>query len=146
MISGKQKIKKDDWKTPDWLFKKLNNRFVFTVDAASTEENKKTYTRMLDGLVCSWRDQRVFCNPPFSTKSQWMKKAHDEVLNGGCHLCVMLLPNCIDTIAFNEYVHGKFYWEHLPHRVSFLDDNGTPIKGNPSGTIIVYFWKKICKE
>jgi len=144
-INGKQKSKKDDWQTPGWLFSQLNSRFGFHVDAAAISQNTKLVRFFDDGLSSSWAELRIFCNPPFSNKATWMEKAYDEVLHGGCPLCVMILPNCIDTVAFNQYVHGTFHWEHLPYRVSFLDDSGKPVSGNPSGTIIVYFWKRIKK-
>ena len=148
VINGKQKIRKDDWQTPDWLFNALNARFAFTIDAACILSNCKVAGSLIysDGLFSDWGGQRVFCNPPFSQKALWIKKAHDEVLLKDCPLCVMILPVCLDTIVFNEYIAGKFHWEHIPHRVSFIGDDGRPQQGNPAGTIIVYFWKKIRKE
>ncbi len=143
MVNGKQKIKKDDWRTPDWLFRSLNNRFRFTVDSAATSKNNKLQYFFNDGLSNSWKHHMVFCNPPFSDKSKWIEKAHYEVLNNECYGCIMILPNCIDTKCFNKYVHRTFSWEHLPHRVSFLDNDNKPVAGNPSGTIIVYFWEQL---
>jgi hypothetical protein len=157
MINGKQKIKTDEWKTPGWLFNQLNARFNFTIDAAAHHWACKVYQEKIingkvvnwpnffaDGLEASWKNHRVWCNPPFSDKKTWIKKAHDEVLSD-CPLCVMPLPNCIDTIYFNKYIDKKFHWEHLPYRVSFLDENNKPISGNPSGTILVYYWDKIVR-
>ena len=145
MISGKQKIKKDDWRTPDWLFSQLHARFNFTVDAAADPLNDKIDRFFADGLREDWNKERVFCNPPFSQKKDWIVKAYKEVSIKKCPLCVMILPNCIDTQSFNHYIHKNFHWEHLPSRVSFWDENNKPISGNPSGTIIVYFWKEIIK-
>jgi hypothetical protein len=108
--------------------------------------NKKCQCRFSDGLRDRWLDYRVFCNPPFSEKNKWIEKAAYEVEEGDCPLCVMILPNCIDTKIFNEKIHGRYYWEHLPFRISFLDENNKPINGNPSGSIIVYFWKNIVRE
>jgi len=158
VIHGKQKIKTDEWRTPGWLFDKLNARFNFTVDAAAHHWACKVYQQknlngqsvlrpnfFADGLSESWANQRVWCNPPFSQKKLWIKKAHDEALDN-CPVCIMPLPNCIDTIYFNKYIHGVFHWEHLPHRVSFWDEQNKPMSGNPSGTILVYFWKRIRKD
>lgn len=142
-MTHKQPIKSDEWRTPPDLFKQLNVRFYFTMDAAATSKNSTTFLYLKDGLSDTWSNERIFCNPPFSQKAEWIKKMHDEVIHCDCPLCVMILPNCIDTKAFNKYIHGTFHWEHLPYRVSFLDENGNKVNGNPSGTIIVYAWKKI---
>jgi len=74
-----------------------------------------------------------------------MAKAHDEVLSGNCSLCVMILPIlAMDTIAWHKYVEGKFHYEVLAGRISFIDpETGKPKSGNNSGTVIVYFKQKI---
>ena len=93
---------------------------------------------MLGGVRC-------FCNPPFSQKADFIKKAHDEVLNGNCPICVMVLPlNSMDTKAFHQYIQNKFIYEVLEGRISFIDPaTNKPKSGNNSGTVIVYFKKKI---
>jgi site-specific DNA-methyltransferase (adenine-specific) len=151
MINGKQKIKKDDWGTPNYLYDQLNARFNFTLDVACTTNNCKSpyglyYDKGIDGLKESWCGERVFCNPPFSEKDKWIRKACKEITQGDCPLVVMILPNCIDTRAFNDCIYNQFKWEHLPYRVSFLDEEGKAVPGNPSGTIIVYFWKNIKRK
>lgn len=40
-MTFKSKIKSDEWQTPFWLFRQLNDRFVFSMDAACTEHNTK---------------------------------------------------------------------------------------------------------
>jgi len=149
----KAKGKSDNWRTPQWLFDRLNAMFNFTIDAACSEDNCKVFVepnhgtrwtqRYENGLDGRWIYERVFCNPPFSKKAAWIEKMHDEVINRGCPLCVMILPMCLDTKVFNKYINGVFHWEHLPYRVSFLDENNKPVNGNPSGTIVVYAWKQI---
>jgi len=134
----------DNMQTPDFLFKDLNKKFNFTVDGAAIKSNKKCLKHFNDGLASSWSGHRVFCNPPFSQKEVWLKKAHDEVLEGNCPLCVMILPsNSTDTKGWHKYVFGKFHYEILEGRVSFIDpETGQPKKGNNSGTALVYFWRK----
>ena len=143
MIHGKQPIKSDLYRTPQWLFNQLNAQFAFTVDAAATKEDSKCDVYFNDGLNSSWDSHRVFCNPPFSQKAAWMDKASYEVHLNNCPVCVMILPMCLDTKAFNEFIDRKFYWRHLPYRISFLDEDDQPVKGNVSGTIIVYMLKEI---
>lgn len=146
-MTFKTKGGSDEYRTPQWLFDQLNARFNFDIDVACTDKNRKNtkykWQDHSDGLTTSWGDYRIFCNPPFSNKAAWMRKMNYEVRKGSCPLCVMILPMCLDTKAFNKYIDGIFHWEHLPYRVSFLDENNKPVKGNPSGTIIIYAWKKI---
>lgn len=143
---------KDNWETPYWLFDQLNSRFNFTVDVAAIENNCKVFSCLNpifynDGLKESWKNERVFCNPPFSQKDLWIKKAYEETINGECPLCIMILPSSVENKVYHEYIFNKnIYWEPLQGRVSFIDPRTKkPKLGNTHGTIIVYFWKKLRK-
>lgn len=49
--------KSDDWATPQKLFDELNEKYQFTLDPCSSEENHKCskyYTIKDDGLTKSW--------------------------------------------------------------------------------------------
>lgn len=149
----------DDFQTPKHIFKQLNDIFNFTMDVACTKENCLVIEKLttcslyrgmyhdkgIDGLKESWEDERCFCNPPFSNKAKWIEKAYNEVVGGGCPVCVMVLPsNCLDSKAWHKFIEGKFYYEILQGRVSFIDpETQKPKSGNNSGTVIVYFKKKI---
>lgn len=142
----------DMFQTPDNLFKQLNDIYTFTVDSACCSYNCKLsygfyFDKDKDGLKENWSGHRVFCNPPFSNKADWIKKAHDEVLNNNCNICVMVLPtNCLDSIAWHTYIEGKFTYEILRGRVSFINpESGKPQTGNNAGTVIIYFKKKIVR-
>lgn len=140
---GKGK-RNDSFETPIWLFNKLNARFNFTIDAASTEENKKCAQRLNDGLKDKWSG-RVFCNPPFSQKKDWMQKAHLSIESGDCDLCVMLLPtNSMSSTFWNDFVFGKYFYEIVNTRVFYIDpETKQERRESDSGTTIVYFMKKI---
>lgn len=142
----------DMFQTPNGIFKQLNDIFTFTKDAACCTYNCKAengfyYDKGFNGLVEDWKGERIFCNPPFSKKAEWIKKAHDEVLNNDCHICVMILPtNCLDSMAWHEYIEGKFDYEILKGRVSFINpETGKPQSGNNAGTVIVYFKKRVIR-
>lgn len=78
--------------TPE-LFNPLNERFHFTIDVAAVESNAKCerfYTPTEDGLIQSWTNERVWCNPPYSSVAAWIDKAWRE--SDGSELIVMLLP------------------------------------------------------
>lgn len=48
--------------------------------------------------------------------------------------------------ANNEYREFGTFDEAKKWLADAWEDDGKPQSGNPSGTIIVYFWKKIRKE
>jgi hypothetical protein len=99
------------------------------------------FDKGMDGLNCHWLN-RAWCNPPFSEKEKWIKKAHEEVSSGRCPVCVMILPlNSISRKEFHDYVEPYYKYDILKGRVSFLN-NGVPINGNNTGTAVVYFMRK----
>lgn len=80
----------------------------FTLDVCATPQNAKCRrfyaldgfhdadvdaapfpTASLDGLTGSWRDERCWCNPPFSTIGDWVEKAWRAA---DAELVVMLVP------------------------------------------------------
>lgn len=83
----------DDRAMDPVVFAGLNERFHFTVDAASSHENAlldRHWTLAEDGLKQSWRGERVWCNPPYSNIEPWVEKAWREIV--WAELAVMLLP------------------------------------------------------
>lgn len=141
----------DCFNTPEHVFKQLNNVFSFELDAACDSTNVKCekgfrFDMNECGLSSSWGSNRVFCNPPFSQKDKWIQKAITEVEQGECPLCVMVLPlNCMSAEAFYTNVIGKGYlYEILKGRIQFIDNQTKEtMSGNNTGTVIVYFKKKI---
>lgn len=142
----------DNFRTPLHIFTQLNDIFNFTCDAACTKENCKCFygfyfDKGIDALKQSWGDERIFCNPPFSKKAEFIEKAYNEVINGNCPICVMILPsNCQDSKAFQKYIKKNFFYETIQGRISFINpETNQPMKGNNSGTTIVYFKKDITR-
>lgn len=103
---------RDCYNTPEHVFRQLDEVFSFTLDAACDSTNVKCPAGFMldfgqDGLAESWAGHRVFCNPPFSTKADWIDKAVREVEEGGCHVVAMILPlNCMSAGAFHQKVIG----------------------------------------
>ena len=58
-----------DWQTPAWLFDKLNTRFRFDLDGASSRRNAlcPNYLTLEDDALTmrAWPGSRVFVNPPY---------------------------------------------------------------------------------
>ena len=134
----------DCFETPDYIFKQLDNIFNFQIDAACTILNKKCEICFTDALQTDWLG-RTFCNPPFSKKAEFIKYADLQVQKGICPICVMILPlNCMDTKIWHEVIEGRYHYEILKGRIAFIDpETKKPKKGNNSGTVIVYFKKRI---
>ena len=136
----------DEFQTPDYIFNQLDNIFNFQIDLACNIFNKKCDISFIDSLASNtfWSG-RCFCNPPFSKKAEFIKKADEQVQNGFCPICVMILPlNSMDTKVWHEIIEGRYHYEILKGRISFIDPKTKqPKKGNNSGTVIVYFKKRI---
>ena len=94
------------WATPSEWFKYLDLEFGFTLDPCCHHETakcEKHYTPAEDGLAQSWKDERVFMNPPYGREiGVWMKKAHDEARDNGA-LVVCFVPARVDTNWWHHF-------------------------------------------
>ena len=83
------------WTTPPHWFDYLNLEFGFTLDPcaeSSTAKCRRYYTPEENGLLQSWKDERVFVNPPYGRAiSLWMQKSYEEARDNGA-LVVCLVP------------------------------------------------------
>lgn len=127
---------KMDWGTPQDLFNKLNQKYNFTVDVASNDQNykvKKHYTKKENGLKQNWSGERVWCNPPYGREiGKWLEKAY----NTKC-LAVFLIPARTDTKWFHDFVYKKpnVTYEFIRGRLKF--EGGKTSAPFPS-MIVVY--------
>lgn len=144
MIMNQKGRGNDNFQTPDYIYEQLNNIFHFTLDVAATDKDTKCEFYLPDALIYDWGDNRCFCNPPFSKKIEFIKRAVEQV-HKNTPIVVMILPlNCMDTKVWHEYIEGKYHYEILKGRISFINPiTKLPRKGNNSGTVIVYFRKRI---
>lgn len=119
--------KVDDRATTLEVFAPLHERFSFTVDVAASARNRKLeryYTIEDNGLLQSWAEERVWCNPPYSDIAPWVRKAWLEP----DALVVMLLPaNRTEQGWWQEYVEphrdkkgSRLSCEFLPGRLRFV--------------------------
>jgi len=111
----------DLWETPDYIFNPLNEKYKFTLDPCCTYESRKCpryYTPEVDGLSQSWKDERVWVNPPYSRGNidLWVKKCLEEGENA---FIVALLPVSTSSKWFHKYVWNKCRIEFLNKRVKF---------------------------
>jgi len=69
---------KQDWGTPQKFFNCLDSEFHFTLDPCASEWNakcKRYYTYDQNGLIQSWDNEVIFCNPPYNEVGKWIEKA-----------------------------------------------------------------------
>ena len=111
----------DDRALPPDDFAKLHKRFRFTIDVAASKENAKLlryFTVKDDGLSQSWAQERVYCNPPYSSIARWVDKAWSEQ---GAKLIVMLLPaNRTEQAWWQESIEPYRDRPEMPLKVEFL--------------------------
>lgn len=127
----------EEWATPQDLFDRLNEKYSFNLDAASTDENAKCerhFTKEQDGLSKNWGGCRVWLNPPYGrTIGAWIRKAYEEAQKPDTLVC-MLLPARTDTAWFHDYcVKGEI--EFLRGRLKF----GGSKNSAPFPSMIVVF-------
>ena len=129
--------KTDQWSTPTDFFKTLNDEFDFTLDPCADELNhkcEKYYTKEQNGLIQSWKGERVFCNPPYgSTLKDWVKKCAES----DAELVVMLIPARTDTKYFHEYIYNKSEIRFIKGRLKF----GNSKNSAPFPSMLVIFRK-----
>lgn len=130
-----------EWETPPDLFKKLDEEFHFTVDAASTDGNAlcaKHWTKETDGLKQDWSGETVWCNPPYGRETvKWVRKAEEEAAKGAT--VVMLIPCRPDVSYFHDYILGKTEVRFLRGRLHFRQ-GGVPSHRSPFPSMLV-IWR-----
>ena len=136
--------KSDEWATPGWLFDKLNVIHDFTLDPASDGTNNKCvkhYTIKENGLVQSWKDERVFINPPYSKVYDWVRKGHDEAKTNDV-TSILLVPARMDTRWFHEYCMDKEVCKSLTFikgRLKFGDSKNSA----PFPSMLIHFGERL---
>lgn len=132
--------KSDDWYTPIDLFNSLNEEFNFTLDPCASDLNHKCnkyYTINDNGLLFSWEDEVVFCNPPYSDIKRWCEKCCYEYLSNNITI-VLLIPARTDTQYFHEYILPYCELRFIKGRLKF----GGSKNSAPFPSILCIYKKK----
>lgn len=115
--------KKMDWETPQDFFDRMNGEFHFTLDAASSHENKKCeryFTEEENGLEQDWQGETVWVNPPYGKElPKWVEKCYMEGQKKNTTV-VMLIPSRTDTKYFHNFIYGKAEIRFLKGRLKFV--------------------------
>ena len=129
--------KTEEWETPQEFFNILDREFNFTLDPSCTIESakcKKFYTKVENGLIQSWKNERVFCNPPYGRSiALWIEKMASKEAD----IAVGLLPARTDTRWFHDFIYGKAEVRFIRGRLKF---GGS--KHNAPFPSMVAIWRK----
>ena len=102
------------WGTPIEFFNKLNKEFNFTLDPCCEKHTAKCvkyYTEKENGLMQSWENEIVFCNPPYGKDLPiWIEKCCIEASKPNTKV-VMLIPARTDTIYFHKFLYDQTTWK-----------------------------------
>ena len=121
---------KDEWLTPLELVKSLGH---FDLDPCGSEGwDTGGYIMTSNGLETKWSG-RVWLNPPFSKKKDWLKKM-SEHKNG-----IALVPNSTETGWFHHYCWNQHGILFLKKRTSFYHKNGEKAGSPTFGTCLVAY-------
>lgn len=116
----------DHWSTPSQIYLSLNDEFNFTFDPCPLFSSDS-------GLNISWNG-RVFCNPPYSKISQFLKKGLFHLSTSDVELLVYLVPARTDTAWFHDFVYQKSEIRFIRGRLKFgFSKNNAPF---PSMVVI----------
>lgn len=132
----------DEYATPKSFLRPLADAVGgFDLDPASGAEidphAKHVYTKEDDGLQQDWFGA-VFCNPPFSEKEQWLKKAIQETNDGNAEIVVMVLPVDTSTRWFHNLVTQSVAMCFVgPGRQDFDRRSDAEANGNPSFAVMI---------
>ena len=114
-------------RTPDGLFRLLDDEFHFTLDAAASALNAKCsryFTRDDDGLGQDWGCERVWLNPPFGRGlREWLRKAWEASRGGAVVVC--LVPSATDMGWWHDYVMLADEVRFIRGRIAFLAEDGS---------------------
>ena len=122
LFKGRTDCSRDDWETPPYFFRLLDDEFHFTLDPAASDQNHKCpkyYTIQDDGLAKSWAGETAFVNPPFCDKKAWIKKCYKEALNPITKV-VLIMPVSSDIPEWHCYVMEADEIRFCLGRVNFV--------------------------
>ena len=125
--------KKQQWTTPEKLWRPLNDEFHFITDLAADKDNSKCpsfFDAETDGLRQEWKGV-CWLNPPYgdqkSKLSHWIKKAYLSAAVGGATV-VMLIPARTNTKWWRDFCMKAAEVRFICGRPKFGDaDHGLPL-------------------
>jgi hypothetical protein len=114
--------KRDDWQTPQWLFDKLNEQYIFYFDCCASSENKKCmdwhddFLKVGDEEAGFIENDMCWMNPPFSKAKQMFQHFFDVVPHG---VAIYRCDN-LETSIWQDIILKYATWVFIPKgRISY---------------------------
>lgn len=132
-FAGKFVSSRQDWPTPDGMWRSLDDEFHFTIDLAADHSNAKTpkfFSSEENALTQDWLGVG-WLNPPYggtaSNKLQaWVQKAAEESARHGSTV-VMLIPARTNTVWWHRFCMTAAEVRFICGRPKFGDaEHGLP--------------------
>ena len=141
--AGIQFSTKDEWFTPKEIVDKFG---PFDYDPATNVELAQKFgipnydTIETNGLTTDWTcHKKIWCNPPFTKKFDFLKKA----VESGKHVFFLLPIETLTTKKFHEIVKVP-YIVHVPNgRIKFTDVTGGGGSSPAFGSVVLEFGKDV---
>ena len=132
--------KQDNWATPIEVIKFFG---PFDYDAATTDELARRFgvpnydTIETDGLKRDWTHfNRIWVNPPFSRKFEFLEKAVESVSNvEGVKIFFLIPLDSLGTKRFHEVMRDTGYTLWLPNKRIAFEDGST--KSSPAFASVI---------
>jgi len=133
--------------TPWYFYEYFNEIFGFTRDCCADEINhkhEKYWTKKDNALAQSWKDEIIWCNPPFGQIAPFAEKALEELQKHGT-TTVMITPNYSGTFYFRDYLNKAQIW-FITGRIRFQLPGSYELAGeNPNYMVIIIFSPEFCR-
>lgn len=113
---------RDDWQTPQWLFKDLNKQYNFTFDCCAEENSTKCETWSSDFLdIIEVGNVACWMNPPFSKAMHMFDKFFNTIKRG---VAIYRCDN-IETKIWQDIIFKNATWIFIPKgRISYDGKDG----------------------
>ncbi len=98
--------RRDDWRTPLWLFRDLDAEFHFICDVAATAENALCERFLSDALTERWPTGSCFMNPPYGAKIEpFLRRAAEQASR--VRRVVVLIPVRAESPWWHDVVMAR---------------------------------------
>lgn len=132
---------RQEWETPETLYRGLDSEFHFDLDVAASEANAKTLhfiSKTMDGLKTDWEGKHIWCNPPYRNIAPWVERSA-ELAHRTDKLCALLLPARTEQKWFQLVLHRATELAFFDSRIQFVPPKGIAPSSNREAHLLVIF-------
>ena len=116
----------DEWETPNDMFAGLSTLYNvdYMLDVCATKDNTKCvnfFSESDNALRKSWKYD-VWCNPPHSKTSDFVRKAYVEWKENNINIMLLIPTNTMSSNYWHQYIEGNAEYHPVKGRIHFLQD------------------------